>query len=85
MQPSEEIRNVVARFFEALRDGDEDAVGHRLSRQQGFERYGSDPDEWWQDGETAARVWIQQMREMGGGYPWKLEGPVHALSEGSVG
>jgi class 3 adenylate cyclase len=85
VEPSEEIRNVVTRFFEALRDGDEDAVSHRLSRQQGFERFGSDPEEWWQDGETTARVWIQQMRELGGGYPWKLVGPVHALSEGTVG
>jgi class 3 adenylate cyclase len=85
VEPSEEIRNVVTRFFEALRDGDDEAVSHRLSRQQGFERFGSDPDEWWQDGDTTARVWVQQMRELGGGYRWRLVGPVHALSEGTVG
>jgi hypothetical protein len=38
VEPSEEICQVLTRFFEALRDGD-----------------------------TAARVWVQQMRELGGG------------------
>ena len=71
MEPSEEIRQVVTRFFEALRDGDEEAVRIRVSRQPGFERFGSDPDEVWHEGEDAARVWLQQVREMGG-YPWKL-------------
>jgi hypothetical protein len=45
MEPSEEIRSVVRRLFEALRDGDEEAVSSRVSRQSGFERYGSDPSE----------------------------------------
>jgi class 3 adenylate cyclase len=84
MEPSDELRRVVTRFFEAVRDGDEEAVSNRISRQPGFERFGSDPAEWWQDGETAALVWIQQMREMGG-YPWHLIGDIHAMVEGSVG
>lgn len=85
MEPSDEIRHVVTRFFEAARDGDEQAVGNRVSRQPGFERFGSDPAEWWRDGETAALVWTQQMREMGGGYPWRLTEGVYAMMEGSVG
>ena len=84
MEPSEEIRHVVIRFFEALRDGDEEAVSNRISRQPGFERFGTDAVEWWQDGDAAARVWIQVMRETDG-YPWRLVGDVHAMSEGSVG
>jgi hypothetical protein len=84
VEPSEEIRRVVIRFFEALRDGDEEAVSNRISRQPGFERFGTDAVEWWQDGEAAARVWIQVMRETDG-YPWRLVGDVHAMSEGSVG
>jgi len=75
----------VTRFFEALRDGDEEAISNRISRQPGFERFGSDAAEWWQDGATTARVWTQQVHEMGGGYPWRLLGDVHALSESSVG
>jgi class 3 adenylate cyclase len=85
VEPSEELRRVVTRFFEALRDGDEEAVRNRISRQPGFERFGSDADEWWQEGETTARLWVQQMHEMGGGYPWRLLGDIHAMSEGGVG
>lgn len=67
MEPSEELRQVVTRFFVALRDGDEEAVRNRVSRQVGFERFGSDPEEVWHDGEASARLWTQQMRELGGG------------------
>ena len=84
VEPSEEIRRVVIRFFEALRDGDEEAVNNRISRQPGFERFGTDAVEWWQDADAAARVWIQVMREIDG-YPWRLIGDVHGMSEGSVG
>jgi len=85
VEPSEELRRVVIRFIEALRDGDEEAVSNRVSRQPGFERLGSDPEELWHEGETAARLWVQQMREMGGGYPWRLIDDVHAMTEGTVG
>ncbi len=84
MEPSDEIRQVVSRFFEALRDGDEESVDARLSRQPGFERFGSDAAEWWQDGEEAWRVWRQQIRELGG-YAWRLIGDVHAMREDHVG
>jgi class 3 adenylate cyclase/ketosteroid isomerase-like protein len=84
MEPSAELREVVSRFFEALRDGDVEAVSNRISRHSGFERFGSDPDEVWDDGEAAARVWVQQVRELGG-YPWRLIDEVRALSEGTVG
>ena len=65
MENSEELRRVIERFFDAVRDGDEQAVTNRISRQPGFERFGSDPDEWWRDGEQAALIWRQQMREIG--------------------
>jgi len=85
MEPSEELRQVAIRFFEALRDGDEDSVRNRISRQRGFERFGTDPEEVWHDGADAARLWTQQMRETGGGYPWRLMTFEFALVEGSVG
>ena len=85
METSEELRHVITRFFEGLRDGDEEAVRSRVSRLPGFERFGTDPDEIWKDGDTAVRVCIQQMREMGGGYPWVLIDDIHAMSEGTVG
>ena len=46
MEPSEELRQVATRFFEAIRDGDEAAVDNRVSRQPGFDRFGSDAAEW---------------------------------------
>ena len=85
METSEELRQVVTRFFVALRDGDEEAVRNRVSRQVGFEWFGSDPEEVWHDGEASARLWTQQMRELGGGYPWQLIDEIYAMSEGSVG
>ena len=84
MEPSAELREVVSRFFEALRDADVEAVSNRISRHPGFERFGSDPDEVWDDGEAAARVWVQQVRELGG-YPWRLIDEIRAMSEGTVG
>ena len=85
MEPSEEIRSVVQRFFEALRDGDEEAVSSRISRRAGFERYGSDPNEWWRDGEETVLIYRQQMQEMGGGYPFELTEEPTGYREGSVG
>jgi hypothetical protein len=32
METSDELRHVIIRFFEALRDGDEKAVHNRISR-----------------------------------------------------
>jgi len=85
VEPSEELRQVVIRFFEALRDGDEESVRNRVSREPGFERLGSDPQEVWHDGETSALLWVQQIREMGGGYPWRLIDEIRAMREGTVG
>lgn len=85
MEPSAELRSVITRFFEAVTNGDEQAVSNRMSRRPGYERFGSDPEEWWQDGDAATLVWLQQMREMGGGYPWHPVGDVTAFVEGSVG
>jgi class 3 adenylate cyclase len=85
MESSEEIRSVILRFFEALRDGDEAAVSSRISRKAGFERYGSDPNEWWRDGEETVLIFRQQMQEMGGGYPFELTEEPTGYREGSVG
>jgi class 3 adenylate cyclase len=85
MEPSQELCRVVTRFVEALRDGDEEAVRNRVSLDAGVERFGSDPDEIWHGGEASVRLWIRQMQEMGGGYPWRLADEVYAYSEGDVG
>jgi class 3 adenylate cyclase len=84
MEPSEELRRVITRFFQSARDGDTQAVSNRFSRQPGFHRFGSDPDEDWSDGEYAALVMMEQIRETGG-FPWRQIGEVNAQVEGSVG
>jgi len=38
VEPSEELHRIVTRFFEALRDGDTEAVSNRLSRLPGFQQ-----------------------------------------------
>src|SRR5262245_56240086 len=85
MEPSEELRLVCARFIDSVANGDEEAVRVRLSSAAGFEKFGSDPDEWWRDGDAASMVWVQQMREINGGFPWRLIGDVNAMVEGTVG
>lgn len=85
METSEELRRVVTRFIEAVRDGDGEAIRNRVSLDPGVERFGSDADEVWHGGDTSIRLWIRQMQEMGGGYPWRLIDVVYAMSEGSVG
>ena len=76
---------MIQRFFDATRDGDVRAVTNRLSREPGFERMGTDPEERWFDGEESALIFAQQMRELGGGYPWQLDSEVRAYAEGNVG
>ncbi len=75
---------MVTRLLDAMHQGDEEAVRIRCSRQQGFERFGSDPAEHWRDGEDAVAVVIQQMREMGG-YPFHTKEDVRGFAEGTVG
>jgi SnoaL-like domain len=85
VEPSEEVRLVVTRLVESVAAGDAEALRVRMSLQPGFERFGSDRDEWWQDGEASTLVWIQQMAETGAsGFPWRLVSPVHAMVEGIV-
>ncbi len=84
MEPSEEIRAVVLRFIDSMREGDDHALSNRISRQPGFERFGSDPAEVWHDGEDAALVMVHQMHQMDG-FPWRPVSDVRAVVEGTVG
>ena len=84
MEPSEEIRAVVLRFIDSMREGDDHALSNRISRQPGFERFGSDPAEVWHDGEEAALVLVHQMHQMDG-FPWRPTSDVRAVVEGTVG
>jgi hypothetical protein len=49
MEASEGLRRAMARFFEAIRDGDEEAVKVQVSGRPGLARFGSDAAEVWAD------------------------------------
>ena len=64
MEPSEEIKRVVARWTKAIADGDKECLD-RLSEHDGTLIVGTDPAEWWRGPETRA-VWGQQIEELRG-------------------
>jgi hypothetical protein len=84
MEPSEELKEVVARWFEAARAGDFNAVAHRFSQSSGFLEIGIDADEWLANPEQNIEVWRLQMEELGGAFSvWP--DAIEAWREGSVG
>ena len=66
MEPSEEIKRVVARWTKAIADGDKECLA-RLSEHDGTLLVGTDPAEWWRGPETRA-VWGQQIEELRGAF-----------------
>jgi class 3 adenylate cyclase/ketosteroid isomerase-like protein len=82
MEPSEEIRRVIARWTKAIEAGDGDAFLGRLSGDAGTSMIGTDPAEFWIGGESRA-LWAQQMQETGGFPVTATE--IHAWEEGTVG
>jgi class 3 adenylate cyclase/ketosteroid isomerase-like protein len=80
VEPSEEIRRIVQRWYEAISEGDEDYLD-RLSEHAGTLMIGTDPAEWWQGREVRA-IWGRQMEETG---PFPVTGEIEAWEEGTVG
>ena len=81
MEPSEEIRRVVDRFFVAVRAGDTDTFSRKMSEHPGVLVVGTAEEEWWH-GQDAA-VWEDQLKETGG-FPFAWD-EIEAWEEGSVG
>ena len=83
MNPSDELKAVILRFYESETAGDVRAVQGCLSRQDGVLEIGTDPNEWWTGYDTIARVLEAQLSEMGGA---RIEaGDLSAFVEGTVG
>jgi class 3 adenylate cyclase len=68
-KPSEEVRAVFRRFFDALADGDAEALRNLVSSDPCMVAIGTDPNEWWVGANEALRIWQAQQLESGG---WKL-------------
>jgi adenylate cyclase len=81
MEPSEEIRRIIARWLIANREGDIDAVFNRVSQAPGMLAIGTDADEWWHSHELP--VWRSQLQELGR-MPVTWD-EIEAWEEGSVG
>jgi len=82
VEPSEEIRRVIARWTSAIAEGDTDCLT-RLSEHPGALIVGTDPAEWWRGGETR-EVWGRQMEELRGVFSIRAD-EIDAWEEGTVG
>jgi ketosteroid isomerase-like protein len=83
MNPSDELKNVMLRYYQSMTSGDVRAVERIFSLQTGVLAIGSDPNEWWEGYDTIARMFKAQLREMGG--IQIKAGEMNAFIEGTVG
>ncbi len=81
MQPAPELREIVARLYQAFTQGDADLVERLTSRNEGIVFIGTDPNEWFEDMRSIRRL-IQA--QAGAGIEL-IPGDIRALREGSVG
>ena len=83
MQRAPEIEALVRRFYDALAAGDAAFVDGSLSRREGVLGVGTDPREWWDGADRLAKVFKQQLEEMGGQLR-ASPGDLRAYREGDV-
>jgi hypothetical protein len=84
MEPSAGLRDLTARFYQALSTGDVSFLGQIVSQQPGVLNVGSDPQEWWSGYDTFMQAASVQIQEMGGSVQVSSSNP-QAYREGSVG
>ena len=84
MERSEEVKQALLSFYEALAQGDDAAMEQLCTHQEGVMLFGTDPHERWTDHATILRAFHIQVQEMGGGLPIRASHP-QAFAEGSVG
>lgn len=82
MQPSDEVRRVLERWFAAARHGDSDGFTARLSQDPGSLTIGSDEAEWYR-GDAVHQVARAQMADLGGRLPM-YERETEAWADGNV-
>ena len=67
MERSEEVKQALLSFYEALAQGDDAAMEQLCTHQEGVMLFGTDPHERWTDHATILRAFHIQAQEMGGG------------------
>jgi ketosteroid isomerase-like protein len=83
MQRSDELRDVILGFWNALAGGDVAFLERHISTADEVRGIGTDPDEWW-SGTRLLEIWKQQIEAMGGSMP-VVAGDPEAYVEGSIG
>jgi ketosteroid isomerase-like protein len=83
VERSDELRDLMLGFYDALSTGDATFVDRHFSRGADVRAIGTDPQEWW-SGQRVVEVFREQIEAMGGRMPVK-PGDVEAYVEGSVG
>jgi ketosteroid isomerase-like protein len=85
MEQSDELRELMVRFYEAVNDGDFSFVERYVSRQEGAVFVGTDPSEWWEGFEAFVEAMRTQEEAMGDGGLQIVPSQLQAYREGSVG
>jgi SnoaL-like protein len=83
MERSDELRDLMLQFYEALTNGDESFFDRHFSKSQDTRGIGTDPDEWW-SGPQLVQVWKEQIAALGGSMPI-TPGDLEAFADGDVG
>jgi hypothetical protein len=83
MEPSQELRDLIAGWFQAVERGDASWADRYVSRQSGARIVGTDPNEW-MDGEQGAAFLSEEARALGGQVKVEMS-DLEAFREGSVG
>ena len=86
MERSDELRDLMLRFYEATTSGDLSFLERHVSRQEGTVFVGTDPNEWWEGFEAFAEAMRAQSESMGEGGGLRIvPGQVQAYREGNIG
>ena len=85
MEHSDELRDLMLRFYEATTSGDLSFLERHVSHQDETVFVGTDPNEWWEGFEAFAEAMRAQSEAMGGAGLQIVPGQVQAYREGNVG
>ena len=81
MEQAPELRDIVLRFYQAVSDGNIDAIDEFTSRRSPMLFIGTDPEEWWEDSQSIREM----LRAQAAAGVTVIPGEVVAYREGSVG
>ena len=84
MEQYGELRDLTRRYYEAVARGDAALLKRLVSRREGAQFIGTDPDEWWEGSESFLRALRAQAEALGGNVQI-VPGQLQAYREGTLG